>query len=472
MKRLTLRWKLTLLYTFFMMILTVVMLGILFSLSSNAILDSAHRQLKDQVWEAIEDLEWEDGELEIDSDFLELEEGVYISVYNADGKMIGGRVPNRFTHEEELTEGLRKISLEEEEWYVLDAVSEIEQYGPVFVRGMVSVSKEESSLAVTLHLSVILFPLMVLLTAGLGYLFIGHALRPVAKITATACEIYEKGDLSKRIGIDKKEEISALGETAEKKKMCMCKNRLYKDEIYKLGETFDLMLERLERSFEKEKQFTSDVSHELRTPVAVILSQCEDLLEDENLSGEEERAIQVIQRKAQNMADMISQLLFLARADQNRQVIRKECLNLSMLTEIAVEEQQEIADQKKICIETEIEEDIEGYADETMFIRLWMNLIGNAVKYGREGGWIRVGIKKMDEKVVGYVEDNGIGIEKEKLPHIWERFYQADTSRSEKGSGLGLAMAKWIVEAHGGTISAKSIYGKGTNFTFSFPVKN
>lgn len=78
----------------------------------------------------------------------------------------------------------------------------------------------------------------------------------------------------------------------------------------------------------------------------------------------------------------------------------------------------------------------------------------------------------MDEKVVGYVEDNGIGIEKEKLPHIWERFYQADTSRSEKGSGLGLAMAKWIVEAHGGTISAKSIYGKGTNFTFSFPVKN
>lgn len=474
MKRLTLRWKLTLLYTFFMMILTIGMLGILFSLSSNAILDSAHRELKDRVWEAFDELEWEDGELEIDSDLLETEEGVYLSVYDADGNMIGGRVPHRFAHEEELVEGLKKISLEGKEWYVLDAVSEIEQYGPVFVRGIMSVSKEESSLAVTLRLSVILFPLMVFLTAGLGYLFIGHALRPVAKITATACEIYEKGDLSKRIGINKnkKEETMDLGETEEKKKMCICKNHLYKDEIYKLGETFDLMLERLERSFEKEKQFTSDVSHELRTPVAVILSQCEYLLEDGRLSEEEERAVQVIQRKAQNMADMTSQLLFLARADQNRQAIRKEWLNLSMVTEIAVEEQQEIADQKNIYIETEIEEGIEGYVDETMFIRLWMNLIGNAVTYGREGGWIRVGIKKMDGKIIGSVEDNGIGIEKEKLPHIWERFYQADSSRSEKGSGLGLAMAKWIVEAHGGAISAESIYGKGTKFTFSFPVKN
>ena len=88
MKRLTLRWKLTLLYTFFMMILTIGMLGILFSLSSNAILDSAHRELKDRVWEAFDELEWEDGELEIDSDLLETEEGVYLSVYDADGNMV------------------------------------------------------------------------------------------------------------------------------------------------------------------------------------------------------------------------------------------------------------------------------------------------------------------------------------------------------------------------------------------------
>ena len=111
-------------------------------------------------------------------------------------------------------------------------------------------------------------------------------------------------------------------------------------------------------------------------------------------------------------------------------------------------QQQEIAEEKGIQIETEIEENVEGYADETMFIRLWMNLIGNAVTYGREGGWIRVGIQKQDNKVAGYVEDNGIGIEEEKLPHIWERFYQADTSRSEKGSGLGP-----VSYTHLGTIS-------------------
>lgn len=471
MKRLTLRWKMILLYTLFMMILTAGMLGILFSLSSSAILDLTHRELKNQVWEAFDDLEWEDGKLEIDSDFLEPEDGIYLSAYDSEGKMLGGRVPGNFNYEEELSEGLKKISLEGEEWYILDAVSEIEQYGSVFIRGIVSVSEKESSLAVTLRLSVILFPMMVFLTAGLGYLFIGHALRPVAKITATACEIYEKGDLSKRIGMNrkKKDNIDLSEEKGEKK--CVCKKYLYKDEIYKLAETFDLMLERLETSFAKEKQFTSDVSHELRTPVSVILSQCEYLLEDRNLTGEEEKAVQIIQKKAQNMANMTAQLLFLARADQNRQVIKKEWLNLSVVTEMAVEEQQEIAEEKGIQIETEIEENVEGYADETMFIRLWMNLIGNAVTYGREGGWIRVGIQKQDNKVAGYVEDNGIGIEEEKLPHIWERFYQADTSRSEKGSGLGLSMAKWIVQAHGGTISAESIYGKGTKFIFQFPVE-
>ncbi|MDO4454314.1 MAG: ATP-binding protein [Eubacteriales bacterium] len=468
----TLRWKLTLLYTFFMMILTAAMLGILLSLSSSAILDSAHRELKEQVWEAFDDLEWEDGELKIDSDFLEPEDGIYLSVYDADGKQLGGRVPGSFKHEEELSEGLKKISLEGEEWYVLDAVSEIESYGSVFIRGIVSVSKEESSLNVTLRLSMILFPLMVLLTAGLGYVFLGHALRPVAKITDTACEIYEKGDLSKRIGLNtKKKDSDAVRNKKEKTAKCACRSNLHKDEIYKLAETFDRMLERLEYSFEKEKQFTSDVSHELRTPVSVILSQCEYLLEDQNLSEEEEKAVQIIQRKAQNMANMTAQLLFLARADQNRQVVKKEWLNLSMVTEMAVEEQQEIAREKGIQIETQIEEDVEGYADETMFIRLWMNLIGNAVTYGKEGGWIRVGIEKQDKKVTGYVEDNGIGIEEEKLPYIWERFYQADTSRSEKGSGLGLAMAKWIVEAHGGTISAKSVYGKGTTFLFEFPTE-
>ena len=170
---------------------------------------------------------------------------------------------------------------------------------------------------------------------------------------------------------------------------------------------------------------------------------------------------------------MISQLLFLSRADQGRQAVHKELLDLSLITEMAAEEQEAMAAEKNISIVRDIEEGIEGYVDETLFIRLWMNLIGNAISYGKEGGWLKVSLKKEKNTVFGAVEDNGIGISQEQLPHIWERFYQADTSRTGKentGSGLGLPMVKWIVETHGGKISVRSTPGAGSRFAFYLPL--
>ena len=212
---------------------------------------------------------------------------------------------------------------------------------------------------------------------------------------------------------------------------------------------------------------------ELRTPVTVILSQCDYLLEDRELSEEERSAVEAIRRKARSMSKMISQLLFLSRADQGRQAVHKELLDLSLITEMAAEEQEAMAAEKNISIVRDIEEGIEGYVDETLFIRLWMNLIGNAISYGKEGGWLKVSLKKEKNTVFGAVEDNGIGISQEQLPHIWERFYQADTSRTGKenaGSGLGLPMVKWIVETHGGKISVRSTPGAGSRFAFYLPL--
>lgn len=449
MKKLSIKWKLTILYTIFMIILTAGMLGVLFSLSSSQILASVEQTLEERVWSSFEDVRLRNGKLRIDSDILEVEDGVYLSVYDETGNLLGGRIPYDFNIPIDLEEGFRNLSSGGIRWYVLDASSSLEGYGIIFIRGIMSVTNAENSLRVALHLSTILFPGMVFLMAGLGYFFSSRALRPVSQITKTAKEIYEKEDLSKRIGL-----------------------KDGKDEIYELAQTFDLMLEKLQTSFEREKKFTSDASHELRTPVTVILTQCEYLLEDKELSEEERSAIEVIQRKTQNMANMISQLLFLSRADQNSQTVQKEWLDLSMLSEIAAEEQQEMASQREIRIETNIEENIYGYVDETLFIRLWMNLIGNAVSYGKDHGWIKVGLLKKEGTITGYVQDNGIGISSEDLPHIWERFYQADTSRKDQGSGLGLSMVKWIVEVHEGTISVESEYGKGTKFEFSFPEKN
>lgn len=451
MKKLPLKWKLTILYTAFMTILTVLMLGVLLSLSSSEILSSVEKEMEERVFGVSEEIEWKGERLRLDSDFYEVKNGIYLSAYDEEGDLIGGRIPYEFTQDVPLEEGVHKLSFQGIQWEIRDAVFEIPGYGKVYVRGIISITDAESSLQITVRLSLILFPLMVALAAVLGYFFVRRAFRPVSQITATAREIYEKGDLSKRIGL-----------TGEK------------NEIYVMAETFDLMLDKLEVSFEKEKRFTSDASHELRTPVAVILSQCEYLLEDRELSGEERSAVEAIQRKAGNMSKMIAQLLFLSRADQSRQAVHKELLDLSLITEMAVEEQADMAQAKGIRIETDIQEGIEGYVDETLFIRLWMNLIGNGISYGREQGWLKVTLKETDGRLQGCVEDNGIGISKEQLPHIWERFYQADASRSGKenaGSGLGLPMVKWIVQAHGGDISVESAVGKGSRFCFSIPLR-
>ena len=142
-------------------------------------------------------------------------------------------------------------------------------------------------------LAVVLLPATVLLSAVLCYSLVRRTLRPVSRMTRTAREIYEKRDLSRRIGIEGG-----------------------RDEISTLAETFDTMLEQLQASFEQQKQFTSDVSHELRTPMTVILSQCDYLLADPELSGKDREAIQIIREKAKNLTRLISQLLLLSRADR------------------------------------------------------------------------------------------------------------------------------------------------------------
>ena len=279
------------------------------------------------------------------------------------------------------------------------------------------------------------------------------------RITSTVREIRADADLSRRIG------LAGQDGGADKK-------RASRDEIYTLAATFDDMLGELEKVFDREKQFTSDVSHELRTPVGVILAQCGEMLRDPSLSEEHQAEVRLIQRKAKGMADMISQLLFLSRADQGRQPLSRELIDLSGLTEMTVEEGQLLADSQRrgIRIESEIEPGIEAWADETLYIRMLVNLISNAVRYSFDNGTVTVGLKREGANVVGTVMDQGTGIPADSLPHIWERFYRADSSRTgENHSGLGLSMVKWIAEAHGGSVSVTSRPGEGSTFTFRLP---
>lgn len=409
MKRLSLKIKLTLLYSSFIIILAGVVFALLLSLSSREILSSVRINLKQQVQSGTEYLSVTDWTLNVDEQFYSVADNVYLGIYWTNGSLMYGRIPYGFTEEIPLNCNgeVYKIKGEYEEWYLCDIAYELEEYGTVYVRGITSVTKAESGFRSTVRAAMLILPIFAILTAILTYHFVGRLLCPV------------------------------------------------------------------EQSLQRERQFTSDVSHELRTPVSVILAQCEECLADIKLPEEEKRKWELIQRKADEMSEMISYLLLLSRADQGRIQLQKELVNLSELTEMVAEEQQTIANGKKIRIEMSIDPEVYLHVDESFYIHMLVNLISNAVFYGNINGKVKISLRKMKHGVSGAVEDDGIGIPEEYLPRIWDRFFRVDHARSsselEMHSGLGLPMVKWIAEVHGGSVNVRSTLGKGSCFTFFLP---
>lgn len=448
MKKWPLKIKLTLLYTVFMILTICVSLGILLSLGNQEFLSSVQEELKDRVYDSLDEIQIDKDGLILDKDFYDVEDGIYTSVFNQQGDFLYGRIPYGFNSQVQPKDG--QIQMRENEngkWYIFHIKCQLKDWEPLYVCGITSVTKAENTIRIMTGIAVIILPLLAVLMGILGYILSSRTLKPVRKLTETVKGIQKDGDLSRRVG---------LGEG--------------KDEIYQLSNTFDKMLEQLEDAFEREKQFTSDVSHELRTPIAVILAQCDVLQNEKTLTQEQKQGVSLIQKKSTEMAQMVSQLLFLSRADQGRQELQKERMNISELTQMTVDEQKLLADENNITIEVQIPEDIYACVDESFYIRMLINLISNAVYYNQKPGWVRVSLEETEEGIKGCVEDRGIGISEEDLPHIWERFYRADTSRNDTSrSGLGLAMVQWIVKAHGGHIQAESKKGEGSRFTFWLP---
>lgn len=294
---------------------------------------------------------------------------------------------------------------------------------------------------------IFLIPLLILIAAFGGIIIANKALRPISHIIRVAREI-SVGDLSKRLNLP-----------------------YTNDEIGNLAQTFDMMIERLENSFEKQKQFTNDASHELRTPIAVIQTQAESALTGERTKGEYRKALEVILEESKHMSKLVHNLLFLARSDANAERLTIENLNLSELIEGIVSELVPIAENHRLTLKIIKNEPSYIRGDQTRIIQLFYNLIDNAIKYTPSGGKVEISIENSGKFIKTSVKDTGIGIPKEHLPHIFERFYRVDRARARKsgGSGLGLSICKWIVNAHGGKIEVESQEGKGTTFTVWLP---
>ena len=232
------------------------------------------------------------------------------------------------------------------------------------------------------------------------------------------------------------------------------------------------MLDRLEAAFEREKQFTSDASHELRTPISVILSQADFALANPGDPQETLRALQAIQSQGKKMSALVAQLLELTRADNQTLRLEKEPIDLATLCETVAEELAERADKRGISIECLLQPEVMLEGDQTLLTRMMMNLVSNAISYGKEYGHIWIRLIQKDTGIRLSIEDDGIGIAPEHINRIFDRFYRVDSSRSGAqggNAGLGLAMVRWIVQAHDGTIQVESEPGKGSAFLVIFP---
>lgn len=433
-------------YTVWMVALILIVLAVVLSGGGYIADREAERMLVGRVQEAAGEIELDDGELEIDDDIEFRGDGAYIAIFASDGSRIAGYLPDDAPSPQFADGVLSELS----GWHVYDEMRPLGRAGFVWVRGVARNYDEDAFISYANLLILIVLPLMAALSAVGGYFIVRRSFRPLDRMIETAEDIAGGEDLSKRIG---------LGEGDS--------------EMHKAAAAFDMMLDRIEGSFEKEKQFTSDASHELRTPISVILAECEYAAGHTGEKEEMDEAIAVVSRQAHRMSALVSELLYIARADRKSIRMERGDVDAVELASAVADTMEAKAADRDITLSVESSGPVVAYADHDMLMRVLINLISNAVSYGRDGGHVWVRLRSEGGSAVIEVADDGIGIAEEDLGRIWDRFYQADPARSgERGAGLGLPIVREIVSLHGGVAEAESRAGHGSVFRVIFPRKN
>lgn len=388
-----------------------------------------------------------DGDTVYAADSAFVEDNNFTAVYDAKKRFLCGYMPSA-----ELDDvGFEPDKLQYHgSWVIYDDCFEIPRFGQVKVRTVTDM-KDTDALLGKFKLMCLAAIIIVAVATSMGtYLILRRSLRPLKALNETASSISNGGNLSER--------IDAKGKH---------------DEFGDLAMTFNGMLDRLERSFRQEQRFTNDAAHELRTPISVILSESEYAMRDGASELERQEGLEKIHAQAAHTSALINQLLTFARADRDGAQLELETIDLSSLMELVCETASDIAVDKGIEVECDIAEDVWVEGDETLLIRMVLNLVENAIRYGREGGEISVCLQASNDQALIVVKDDGMGIAPEDLPHIWDRFYRGDKTRmgTDKGVGLGLSMVKLIAEAHGGSVSCSSVQGQGSIFTVALPLR-
>ncbi|MFZ9760843.1 MAG: ATP-binding protein [Candidatus Kapaibacteriota bacterium] len=311
-----------------------------------------------------------------------------------------------------------------------------------------SLEEIDSTLYELFNALLIGFPIVLFISTLGGFILARISLKPIDDLSRSAREI-TASNLSNRLPEPKTN-----------------------DEVARLTHTLNDMIARLEDSFNQIKQFTADVSHELRTPLAILTGELEVALRSDKSPEEYQSLLISALEEVGRLSKVVRTLLDLSRAETGQVTIEHTNVNLSTMLDDLSEDAMILAEERSISVGSMIEPGIVIDGDSVRLHQALLNIVDNAIKYTPSGGDILMRLVKEGDRAILRVSDTGVGIAKEHLPHIFDRFFRADQARSQdiQGNGLGLSIVKWIIEAHEGTIRAESTPGKGTMITIVLPI--
>ncbi|MEX2153415.1 MAG: HAMP domain-containing sensor histidine kinase [Gemmatimonadaceae bacterium] len=306
----------------------------------------------------------------------------------------------------------------------------------------------------------LLAPLILIVSVGVAYALAGNTFKPVDTLINEVEAITDGRSLHRRVPTDEADE-----------------------ELSRLAETLNRMIGRLQTSFGALRRFTADASHELKTPLTVVRADVERAMHPGAGAEERMQMLEEAMQEIARMSDLVDSLLTLARADEGRFDLHREPIHLEAIVRDVCETAIILGEDAGVTVSMPLVEDAIVMGDSTRLRQLFLNLITNAIKYTPRDGHVEMTLSVRNNNEIGFtVRDTGVGIAAADLPHVFDRFWRADKARSRRaaadlrgatergGFGLGLAIAQWIAQAHGGTLTAQSRLGKGSIFTVLLPV--
>ncbi len=444
MRHMPLRHKMTLLYSVFTGLIFCALLSALYFTVSGTLTHNQSDLLRLSYAQLTALIEMEHGEFTVEHE-LQLPRNAAYQITDGEGNLLAQyRMPPGVAEHPFENGNMRQVHADGETWLLLDGEQQQDALD-VYIRICLSMEDIGRTLGVIQTASLIAGPALLIIAALLGLAMARRSLAPIDRIIASA-NIVAKGDLSERI----------QGSPAS-------------DEVGALTRTVNNMLDKLEAAFRREKRFASDASHELRTPVSVILAYAELLAQEVPPGGDAEKSVQTILVETGRMRRIIEQLLMLTRGEDGKYALTAETVDMAEVLQMVTEQLESMARARGITVTLDVENGAHVRGDQSLITQMMLNLLENALKYGKEDGHVRLSAAETQGTCSITVADDGPGIAESDLPHIFERFFRADSARDRSGSGLGLSIVEWIVAVHHGTIKVRSTPEDGTVFTVTLP---